>query len=107
MGQSKSLNRKLKLFLQEISLEYPIEKFILFGSRATGKVTPDSDVDLLVVSSKFRGKRRMDRSPPLYLKWNLHYPVDFLCYTPEEFERKKKQVGIVQQAVKEGIEIAS
>jgi hypothetical protein len=31
--------------------------------------------------------------------------MDILCYTPEEFERKKKQIGVVQQAAQEGIGI--
>jgi hypothetical protein len=31
--------------------------------------------------------------------------MDILCYTPEEFEKKKKQIGIVRTAVEEGIEI--
>jgi len=39
------------------SLDYPeIEKVILFGSVARGEDTEDSDVDLLIISSK---KRRM------------------------------------------------
>ena len=31
--------------------------------------------------------------------------MDILCYTPEEFEKLKKRIGIVQEAVKEGIEV--
>ena len=76
---------------------------VLFGSRAWGKPNKHSDVDLILVSEKFRRKRWLNRSPDLYMMWDLKYPVDFLCYTPEEFERKKKQFGIVQQAVKNGI----
>ena len=107
MGKNKNIKNELKDFLQEISTDYSVEKLILFGSRVKGKVTSHSDVDLIIVSNKFKNKKRLDRSPPLYLRWHLKYPVDFLCYTPEEFERKKKQIGIVQQAVKEGIEITA
>ena len=31
--------------------------------------------------------------------------LEVLGYTPEEFERKKNELGIVKQAVKEGIRI--
>jgi hypothetical protein len=31
--------------------------------------------------------------------------ADFICYTPEEFEKLKKEVSIVSEALKEGIEI--
>jgi len=58
-----------------------------------------------MVSKKFIGKRRLTRSPPLYLKWNLNYPVDFICLTPAEFNKKKNQLGIVRKAVQEGIKI--
>jgi len=105
MGRNDDLIRQLNKFVKLISREYPIKKMILFGSQATGKARENSDVDLIVISKAFQHRRRIKRSPPLYLKWNLKYPVDFLCYTPEEFEKKKKQLGIVQQAVKEGIEI--
>jgi len=35
----------------------------------------------------------------------MDYPVDFLCYTPEEFEEKRKEISIVRQALKEGVVI--
>jgi hypothetical protein len=37
--------------------------------------------------------------------WTMDYPVDFLCYTPEEFEEKRKEISIVRQALKEGVAI--
>lgn len=77
----------------------------LFGSQAWGKPHRDSDIDLLVVSEQFKGVKRLERAPDLYLKWDLNYPVDFICLTPDEFKRKKKQIGIVQQVLKEGLQI--
>ena len=102
---SKKVIEQLQRFKQEVNKETPISKMILFGSRAWGKPHRDSDVDLIVVSPAYRQKRRLERGINLYLRWNLDYPVDFLCYTPEEFERKKKEIGIVQMAVKEGVVI--
>ena len=77
----------------------------LFGSMASGKTHRWSDVDLIVVSKRFSGKGIIDRSPNLYLKWTLDYPVDFLCYTPAEFNKLKKQITIVREAIMGGIEI--
>lgn len=105
MGQRAHLIKQLQGFAKEISQQYPLQKMILFGSQAAGKARKDSDVDLLVVSRKFRGKRWLKRSPPLYLRWDIAYPVDFICLTPEEFEREKKFAGIVREAIKSGIEI--
>src|SRR3989338_4758317 len=105
MDRKKSLIQELGQFARMISKDYPIHKLILFGSQATGKTHKDSDVDIMIVSKKFEGVRRLDRAPDLYMRWTLNYPVDILCYTPGEFSRKKKFWGVVQQAVKEGIEI--
>ena len=78
---------------------------ILFGSMATGRAHKDSDIDLILVSDKFRGKKSFRRSIGFYKYWDLDYPVDFLCYTPEEFNKLKNQISIVREAVRKGIEI--
>ena len=83
-----------------------IEKMYLFGSMVSGNVHRFSDVDLLVVSKRFKGKGPLERSPRLHMKWNLDYPVDFLCYSPDEFEQRRHQVTIVKEAVEHGTEIA-
>lgn len=105
MDKKTILAKSLQKFGREISPEYPLQAMYLFGSRATGKARKDSDVDLLLVSPVFRGKRRLRRAPILYLKWDLDYPVDFICLTPEEFRKKKNEIGVVQEAVKYGVKI--
>ncbi len=105
MDRKAALIKALKGFAEEVSSDIPIDKMYLFGSRATGKVKRSSDVDLLLVSKRFIGKRRLQRAPQLYMKWNLDYPVDFVCLTPKEFRERKNEVGIVQEAVKKGIKI--
>ncbi len=104
MDRKKHLNKLLK-FKKELSQKVKVKKMYFFGSRATGNAMPDSDFDLLVVSPDFNKKKFRYRSLGFRAYWTLDYPVDFLCYTPEEFDRKKKQIGIVQQTEKEGIEI--
>ena len=64
------------------------------------------DVDEVVrVLDESVGVKKVRRAVALYDYWTYKYPVDFLCYTPEEFDKLKGRVGIVSQAVKEGIEI--
>lgn len=105
MGRKINLRKSLESFAKDISNDYPLDKMYLFGSRARGRVKKNSDVDLLLVSKKFSGMRRLKRSPPLYLMWDLSYPVDFVCLTPTEFNKKKNEFGIVQEALKKGIKI--
>lgn len=97
--------RGLKKFKDTIRDSYGVEKMVFFGSRATGKHRKDSDIDLILVSEKFRGKSFLKRPRGLYLHWPLDYPVDFICYTPEEFERLRKRITIVRQALEEGVVI--
>ena len=105
MGGKKSINEKLKLFKTRLNMGMPINKMILFGSRAKGKYGRDRDIDLIIVSPKFKKLDFFERGAKMYDYWDLRYPVDFLCYTPEEFNKLKKQITIVREAVKEGIEI--
>ncbi len=106
MGSTpESLIQGLRRFRRRISGRYKIERMLLFGSRARGTARPDSDVDLILVSRRFRGKNAIDRAAPLYLEWDLPYSVDFLCYTPQEFEAFSRRGGLVRQALQEGREV--
>lgn len=85
-------------------------KVILFGSRARGDALRDSDVDLIVVSKIFRGMHFTDRiSLVLRILWEVGAlpptDVDVLCYTPQEFEKKRREIGIVSEALKYGVEL--
>lgn len=101
----KKIHERLRQFKESVSRDYPIRECILFGSQATGHVHRDSDIDLIIVSPKFKRLDGFQRAAKMYDYWDLQYPVDFLCYTPEEFNKLKKRITIVKQAVEEGIEI--
>lgn len=45
---------------------------------------------------------RVKRGLNLYDMGDIDRPVDFICYTPEEFEKAKKRASLVSHAVKEG-----
>lgn len=89
----------------EIERRYSPQHVILFGSRATGRARPDSDVDLIVVSDRFEDERLADRMSRFKREVfpNPTVSVDVLCYTPEEFEVMSTGIGMVAEAVKEGI----
>jgi len=82
-----------------------VDRVIFFGSRTRGTFNSESDFDIIVISKNFEGVKWHKRSLKIYLAWKGDKPLEVLCYTPEEFEEEKKQIGIVQEAVKEGIEI--
>ena len=105
MDKKKYLKRELKDFKSKLSKLIPIERMILFGSYAEGRQHKDSDIDLIIVSPKFIGVEFRFRPIGLYKYWNLEKPFDFLCYTPKEFSKLKKQITVLREAVKNGIEI--
>src|SRR3989338_1819598 len=88
----------LKNFLKKVKKNVNIEKAILFGSRATGKNKEDSDVDIIIISKDFEKLKSYKRSPQFYLLWNSPYNIDIICLTPEEYEKKKKQIGVIKTA---------
>ena len=104
MGRKKHIDY-LKEFKRELTKSIPIEKMILFGSRAKGKAQRWSDFDLIIVSKRFRNTQFRYRPIGFHQYWNLDYPVDFLCYTPEEFKKLRKQISVVSEAEQKGVEI--
>lgn len=101
----KTIIRKLKNFKRQVGKDLPLDKVIFFGSRVRGKPQRYSDIDLIIVSPKFKQLDFVERGVKMYDYWDLGYPVDFLCYTPEEFKKLSNQITLVSAAVKEGIAI--
>jgi HEPN domain-containing protein/predicted nucleotidyltransferase len=95
----------LKAFRKALREKMQVDRIIFFGSRASGAPHRDSDIDLVIVSRDFEGKPRRERALGFHEMWNLEYPVDFLCYTPQEYEDLRNRVTIVREAVRTGIEI--
>lgn len=105
MDKKTAIITQLKKFKRDLNIKIKIDKIIFFGSIVEGRSHKDSDIDLIIVSKDFKEKRFRYRPIGFYDCWNLNYPVDFLCYTPEEFNKLSKQISIVSEAIKNGIEI--
>ncbi|MEO2154871.1 MAG: nucleotidyltransferase domain-containing protein [Nanoarchaeota archaeon] len=73
--------------------------------RARDYYLEESDYDLLIVSKKFKGKNVLKRMEELCKLLDEPLEVDLIPLTPEEFEKRKKDINIVSQAVKEGVKI--
>ncbi len=104
-GKNEKLIEAVKAFKEAGKKDFGLEKVIIFGSAARKKMSRNSDIDLILVSKKFSRKSFVERPVGLRRIWHLRYPVDFLCYTPREFETERKKVSIVSEAVREGIEV--
>jgi len=92
-------------FLKKVREKFEPHKIVLFGSRGRGDEFKQSDYDIIVVSPRFEGVPFLKRLEMLFELWDYDFNLDILAYTPEEFEAKSQELGIVAQAVREGIEI--
>jgi len=102
----KKTNKIVKSFVKAVRKKIPSSKIYLFGSRVKGNAKKDSDYDFLIISKDFKGSNFEERCAEIYfIKRKIPAAMDILCYTPEEFEKQKKQISIVRVAVEEGIEI--
>ena len=77
-------------YVKELQSRIPVEKIILFGSYAYGKPTKSSDIDIAVVSDKFK---RMDDIKRIMLlsdcarKIKSYVDIDPIGFTEKELEK--------------------
>ena len=87
----------------------PNAKVLLFGSRAKGKFSLDSDYDLLIITEEtFPPRIKMDWESKIRktLINTLNMPFDVIIQSKKEVSEKKNLSGhIVYYAMKEAVEI--
>ncbi len=68
------------------------QRIILFGSAATGQMTKDSDIDLLVLESAPQDPRQESVRIRQAVR-GLGYPFDIMVMAVERFEESKDVIG--------------
>jgi len=68
------------------------DKIILFGSAATGEMTRDSDIDLLIVEPDPGDQRKESVKIDAMLS-GLGYPFDVIVISSEWFDASKNVIG--------------
>ena len=68
------------------------DRIILFGSAATGEMTKDSDIDLLIVAPTLKN-RHEERLRIADAIGDIEYPVDVIVIASERFEATKDIIG--------------
>ncbi len=77
-------------------------KIILFGSQATGRATPESDIDLLVVLPQVVSRRQAAVAMRRSLA-DLPIGKDIIVSTPEDIAHRGYIIGtVLHQAITEG-----
>lgn len=68
------------------------DKIILFGSAATGNMTRDSDIDLLIVEPD-TSDQRSEYVRIMHSLRGIQYPFDVLFINTQWFEESKNVIG--------------
>ena len=89
MGIDESLVREI---VRRILSVVSPDKIILFGSAATGQMTRDSDIDLLIVEAE-PGDRRKESVRIDATLSGLGYPFDVIVISTDWFETSKNVIG--------------
>jgi len=108
--KDRKVNYVLKNYLSKIRELFNPKFILLWGSRIYGKPTPYSDIDMIIVSDKFRNIKFIKRRSTFLKDTGLLYDpkaevVDALCYSEDEFQKKRKSLGLINEALSKGIEI--
>jgi hypothetical protein len=90
--------------LPHIIKEFRPCRILIFGSRVKGNATEESDLDVILVSTAFEGLPFLKRMEKIIKLVRFPKHIDYLCYTPEEFERIKGSSSIVEDALEDCIE---
>jgi predicted nucleotidyltransferase len=85
LERKAKLDKALEQILQTLIAQYQPEKIILYGSLATGDVHEWSDLDLVII--KDTPLLFFQRLKEVALLCYTGVGVDFLVYTPAEFEQ--------------------
>ena len=72
---------------------------VLYGSLASGKHTPESDVDVLIVGKQEAKRKLLDEFSEVYLKFFI--PISLLYYTLEQFKKVNFHT-FIKEVLREG-----
>ena len=89
MGINEDVVKKI---VRRILKVYKADKIILFGSAATNRMNPDSDIDLLIVRKGVKDALTESVRIDTALD-GLGYPFDVIVMTLDRFEETKNYIG--------------
>lgn len=96
------LTRFKESIVPQLIEELKAEQILLFGSRLSGLADEDSDIDVIVVSEIFIDMPFIKRMPFILKKIKFDKHIDFICYSPTEFQKMRHTSSIVIDALKYG-----
>ncbi len=98
------IDRFNKEVLPLIVAEFKPVKVMFFGSRVSGDASKDSDIDVIIISEAFKDIPFVKRMGKILNLTRFPKHVDYLCYTPEEFNNVKNNSIVIEDALENHLE---
>lgn len=101
-SRKKRLDRNLKKIVKILKEQYRPDKIILYGSYASGRIHPDSDLDLLIVKKEVppRYWDRLREVSPLLAQRDV--ALDYTIWTPQELAESKETPFVKEEILRKG-----
>lgn len=93
----EELHKELKTVVDSLVRDYGARRVILFGSGASGELSPHSDVDLVVIKQTELSFYDRLAEVARVVKWT--HAFEILVYTPEEFEELRRTNNFVREEI--------
>jgi uncharacterized protein len=97
MDRKEQLDNELRRLVPILKDRFNATLIVLFGSSATGTVSDWSDLDLVVVRET--PLRFLDRIGELLVAIKPNIGVDFLVYTPQEWQSMSQSNRFVREEI--------
>ena len=91
MSREELFKQEVEKSVAKIKAQYKPEKIFIFGSYASGKILPGSDIDFFIIKRTTKPRRERQREVSRILI-DREVPVDILVFTPAE-TAKRKRIG--------------
>lgn len=85
-----------------------VKKLIVFGSHAEGRATPDSDIDVAIISDDFEGMSLLERLEAIggiFASARIMEPIESLPWTEQELEAKGEGTFLGDEVRGKGVEV--
>lgn len=107
MDRVRARKEIINEYARNLSRKIKIEKVILFGSAARGKLKKDSDLDIIILSDDLKAMDFLKRLEMLSHVQGMSentasVPMDILGYTPAEFRQISRDSVVLAEAKKNG-----
>ncbi|OGJ57885.1 hypothetical protein A3H22_01870 [Candidatus Peribacteria bacterium RIFCSPLOWO2_12_FULL_55_15] len=99
--EALALAKKYKQLLKEAGI--PVSALIVFGSAARDRMHEQSDIDIAVIGTSFKGNRIEEMLDVRKLRFSVSYKIQPIWFYPEHLEDNYSTLA--QEIKKDGIAV--